>query len=87
MNLQWLRTILVAGIGMLGLVDAAVAASPPLAVLDRNGAWVRVEAYGANLVHVTIATDKALALAAPGYGINGEPEHALASFLRTPTGV
>jgi len=76
MNLQWLRTILVAGIGMIGLVDAAVAAPSPLAVLDRNGAWVRVEAYGANLVHVTIATDKALALAAPGYGINGEPEHA-----------
>ena len=45
-------------------VDAA-----PMVTLDRHGAWVSVEAYGPNVVHVTIAADKAEALAAPGYGI------------------
>ena len=39
------------------------------ATLDRHGAWVSVEAYGPNVVHVTIAADKAQALTAPGYGI------------------
>jgi alpha-D-xyloside xylohydrolase len=41
----------------------------PLTVLDRNGAYVAVEAYGPNVIHVTIASDKALTSGAPGYGI------------------
>jgi alpha-D-xyloside xylohydrolase len=47
--------------------NAALAA--PVATLDRSGAWVSVEAYGPNIVHVTIAADKAEALKEPGYGI------------------
>lgn len=49
------------------LTGAAHAA--PIATLDRNGAWVTVEAYGPNVIHVTIAADKDEALKAPGYGI------------------
>ncbi|HXD38558.1 MAG TPA: alpha-glucosidase, partial [Rhodanobacter sp.] len=50
--------------------------------LDRHGAWVSVEAYGPNVVHVTMAADKAQALAAPGYGILAD--HADGSaFKRT----
>lgn len=41
----------------------------PLATLDHQGAWVSVEAYGANVLRVTIATDKEQALRAPGYGL------------------
>jgi alpha-D-xyloside xylohydrolase len=41
----------------------------PAATLDREGAWVSVEAYGPNIVHVTIAVDKAEALKPAGYGI------------------
>ena len=37
--------------------------------LDRDGAFVSVEAYGPNVVHVTIAVDKAEALKGPGYGV------------------
>jgi len=37
--------------------------------LDRNGAWVSIEAYGPNVVHVTIAADKDEVLKGPGYGI------------------
>ena len=36
----------------------AAAAGAPITVLDRNGASVAVEAYGPNVVHVVIATDK-----------------------------
>ncbi len=43
-------------------------AAPPV-TLDRNGAWVAVEAYGPNIVHVTIAADKAEVLKGPGFGI------------------
>src|SRR5437763_6787654 len=48
---------------------ASSASAAPIATLDRNGAWVTVEAYGPNVIHVTIAADKAEALKAPGYGI------------------
>jgi alpha-D-xyloside xylohydrolase len=48
---------------------AGAAQATPLATLDRNGAWVSVEAYGPNIVHITIAADKAEALKGPGYGI------------------
>lgn len=51
------------------LALAASASAAPLALLDRNGANVSVEAYGANVIHVTIAADHALAVAAPDYGI------------------
>ncbi len=51
----------------LAFVPAAFAA--PLTTLDRNGAWVSIEAYGPNVIHVTIAADKAEALKGPGYGI------------------
>jgi alpha-D-xyloside xylohydrolase len=47
---------------------AGAAQASPIATLDRDGAWVSVEAYGPNIVHITIATDKAEALKGPGYG-------------------
>lgn len=55
---------------LLALAAAAPvgALAAPAALLDRNGAWVSVEAYGPNVVHVTIAADKD-ALKGPGYGI------------------
>ena len=51
------------------LVFSAAAGAAPLVTLDRSGAWVAVEAYGPNILHVTIAADKAEALKGPGYGI------------------
>ena len=51
----------------------ALAGSPvlgaPATVLDRVGAGVSGDSYGPNVVHVTIAVDKAEALKGPGYGI------------------
>jgi len=49
------------------MVLAAHAA--PIKTLDREGAWISVEAYGPNIVHVTIAADKAETLKGPGFGI------------------
>ena len=65
-NLKLHTAALIAG---LGLVFVGAAAADPIATLDRNGAWVTVEAYGPNAVHVTIAADKAEALKPGGYGI------------------
>jgi len=52
-----------------GTLLAGAATAAPIATLDRNGAWVSVEAYGPNVIHVSIAVDKAEALKGPGYGI------------------
>jgi len=62
-----LKRSLIALTSAFAIAPAAFAA--PLATLDRNGAWVTVEAYGPNIVHVTIAVDKAEVLKGPGYGI------------------
>ena len=43
----------------------------PLAVLDRNGALVAVDAYAPNIIRITMAIDKQQLLAAPGYGLSG----------------
>jgi alpha-D-xyloside xylohydrolase len=51
------------------LAFTMAASAAPIATLDRNGAWVSVEGYGANVVHITIAADKAEALKGAGYGI------------------
>ncbi len=51
------------------LALATVVQAAPISTLDRNGAYVSVEAYGPNIVHVTIAVDKVEVLKAPGYGI------------------
>ena len=43
----------------------------PLALLDRGGSQVSIESYAPNIVRITISLDKDLALAPPGFGING----------------
>ena len=53
---------------------STAAAAAPLALLDRNGSYVAVEAYAANIVRITLSQDRALALAPAGYGIDGTPD-------------
>ena len=65
--------LLLTGFGTPALAD-------PISTLDRDGAWVSVEAYGPNVLHVTIAADKAEALKGPGPGIL--PDHADNSAFR-----
>lgn len=50
-------------------IFSAAAGAAPLSLLERNGAHVSVEAYGPNVVHVTIAVDKKEIQTGPGYGI------------------
>jgi len=66
------RTLLA---GVLAL-SAIPAAADPLATLDRNGSFVSVEPYAPNIVRVTIATERDLATAKPGYGITGAADPA-----------
>jgi alpha-D-xyloside xylohydrolase len=58
-------------IGALLTVSTGSAAADPLALLDRNGSYVAIEAYGPNILRVTLAQEKGLALSPPGYGISG----------------
>lgn len=76
------RTYKLALLGLsLSLATAFTAVhATPIATLDRHGAWVSVEAYGPNVVRITIAADKAQALKAPGHGILAD--HADASAFR-----
>ncbi len=55
--------------GLAAAVIATTVHAAPITTLDRNGAWVSVEAYGPNVVHVTIAADKAEALKPAGWGV------------------
>jgi alpha-D-xyloside xylohydrolase len=53
---------------------SAAAAAQPLALLDRNGSYVAIEAYAPNIVRVTLSLEKDLALAPAGYGFIGIPD-------------
>jgi alpha-D-xyloside xylohydrolase len=63
------RTKQGSGVSLTAAGFAGAAHAEPIATLDRDGAWVSLEAYGPNVVHVTIAADKAEALKGPGPGI------------------
>jgi alpha-D-xyloside xylohydrolase len=54
-------------------VASAGAAAAPLAILDRNGSYVTVEAYAPNILRITLAQEKGLALSPPGYGFVDVP--------------
>jgi alpha-D-xyloside xylohydrolase len=58
---------------MLAAVGANACAAP-LALLDRNGSYVAIEAYAPNIVRITLSQDKALAVAPAGYGFLGTPD-------------
>src|SRR5476649_1598397 len=66
MKLRFTRMVLAAPLSAIACASAAHAA--PITTLDRDGAWVSVEAYGSNVVHITIAATKTEALKGPGYG-------------------
>jgi alpha-D-xyloside xylohydrolase len=53
---------------------ATAISATPLALLDRNGSYVAIEAYSPNIIRITLSPDRPLALAAPGYGIEGAPD-------------
>src|SRR4051812_48792121 len=55
--------------GFCAGLNAAPALADPMATLDRNGAWVSVEAYGPNVTPVTFSDAKAQVLKGPGFGI------------------
>jgi alpha-D-xyloside xylohydrolase len=57
------------GVALILLMAGELAMATPLAVLDRNGSQVSIEGYAPNILRVTLALDKDLALAPPGFGI------------------
>jgi len=61
-------------LGVAEMVGGAAAVAAPLALLDRNGSQVAIEAYAPNIIRVTLSLDKELALAAPGFGVMGTPQ-------------
>lgn len=59
---------------MVALVGPSASFAAPMALLDRNGSQVAIEAYSPNIIRVTLSIDKDPALAAPGFGISGTPD-------------
>ena len=45
-------------------------------IIERDNRTIVMEPYGANIIRVTLSSEKAAALAAPGYGIVGTPSMA-----------
>ena len=62
------------------------AVAAPLALLDRNGSHVSIEAYAPNIVRVTLSIDKDLALAPPGFGISAAADATGWKHRTTATG-
>jgi len=54
------------------LLGLAAMAQGPL-VLERNGRVISLDPYAANVLRITMSSDKAAATGAPGYGIIGTP--------------
>src|SRR5271156_6974912 len=52
--------------------QTASAQSGPL-VLERDGRVISLEPYARNILRVTMSTDKAAAVGAPGYGFAAKP--------------
>lgn len=67
------RSVLVAGLGVLSLGCVAANAAETQIVLPRHGNTLVVEPYAPNIVRITLSTEQAQALAAPGYGFVGTP--------------
>jgi len=64
---------------MVGLARLACAGTPDQAnrfVLERENRSIVIEPFGANIVRVTLSSERAAALTTPGYGIVGRPSMA-----------
>ncbi len=59
----------------MSLGGAGLAQSGPL-VLERDGSVISLESYAPNILRVTISSDRAEALGAPGYGFVAKPSTA-----------
>ena len=59
-------------LGAMSLGAVAMAQSGPL-VLEREGRLISLEPYAPNILRVTMSTDKAAAIGAPGYGFVAKP--------------
>ena len=73
-------------LALILIVAQGFAVAAPLALLDRNGSHVSIEAYAPNIVRVTLSIDKDLALAPPGFGISAAADATGWKHRTTATG-
>jgi alpha-D-xyloside xylohydrolase len=73
-------TVLLAGmVAMFGEASVSSAAPPDEAgrfVIERGNRTIVLQPFGANVIRVTLSSEKPAALSAPGYGIVGKPAKA-----------
>lgn len=62
-----------AAVFLAGFDTGASAEDSAATILDRPGRTIAIEPYGPNIVRITLSSEKAAALASPGYGIIGTP--------------
>jgi alpha-D-xyloside xylohydrolase len=67
------RSVIVVALGVLLFGCRAVRGADTQIVLLRHGGTVVLEPYAPNIIRITLSSDKAEALAAPGYGFVGTP--------------
>jgi alpha-D-xyloside xylohydrolase len=67
------RVAVLVTLTLMGVAGAAAQGGSNQFVLDRTGRTIVVEPYGPNIVRITMSSDKAQALAGPGYGFVGTP--------------
>lgn len=71
-----MRTVRALSIAALLSLATDSALADPLALLDRNGSYLAVDAYAPNILRITLAQEKDLALSPPGYGFVATPSAA-----------
>jgi alpha-D-xyloside xylohydrolase len=67
------RSVVAVGLGVLLFGCRWARGADTQIVLSRHGGTLVVEPYAPNIVRITLSTDKAEAVAAPGYGFVGAP--------------
>lgn len=80
------RSALVVGLGFLLLESRIAVAADAQIVLEREGRIVMLEPYAPNIVRVTLSSEKAAALAPPGYGFVATPSTIGWTHEQDPSG-
>lgn len=85
-SLRNFRNVLGTWTALAALSAASAAAQDGSLVLERQGRVISLVPYAANIVRVTLSTDKAAAVGGPGYGIAAQPAAAGWSHERDADG-
>ena len=79
------RRLFAAGFLLVSLLATASARAQKEVVLKRGNATVTLQSFAPNIVRITLSTDKAAAMAPPGYGISARAKDSGWNYAHTAT--